>query len=434
MILRSRTLALLVASTFVLAAVMSGAIVWKLGRGEVHERAAEEAALYYCPMHPTITSDAPGNCPICGMSLIRRVATDSEAARLAAAGSTAALERISLSPTQRVIGNLATVPAEIAEWDERLTTTGSVTLDESRLSQVTAWIGGRIERLFVEFTGDLVRRGQPVALIYSPELYSTQQEYLLALANRERMRTAGFPDARSAADDLVDSTRRRLRLFGMSEPEIDELARNGTPFYTTTLHAPVSGIVVRKNVVPQQYVETGQPLLELADLSTVWVEADVYEKDLARIELGQAATIVSPAWPGRTFTGRVSFVEPLLSMQSRTNRVRIALPNPDMRLKPGMYVSVELASGADRGSAVMVPRTAVVDRGDEQWVWVEAGAGAYEPRRVTTGGASGERIAILNGLRAGENVVVQGGFLLDSEARLRQMTAGGGTSDDPHDH
>ena len=428
--LRNPKLALFVALGFFAAAVISGILIWHYSSDE--EMAGGEETIYYCPMHPTITSPVPGNCPICGMNLIRRVNTDmSAASSLAEAGSLGDLESISMSPTQQVMANVATAPAELTVWDQGFVTTGAITYDETRLAQVTSYTAGRIERLFVQFTGDTVRRGQAVAQIYSPELHSSQQEYLLAIANRERMRNAGFDGARSAANDLVESSRRRLQLLGMTDSQLSELERGGKPFSTSTIYSPVAGIVTARNAVPQQYVQAGEPLLEVADLSTVWVEADVYEKDLAKVTAGQSVVVTAPAYPGQTFAGTVAFLEPVLSGQSRSNRARIQLANPELRFKPGMFVSVQLVQSTSE-PVLTVPRTAVVDRGENQFVWVAAGGSRYAPRQVTVGATDGNRAQILSGLEPGEVVVTAGGFLIDSESQLRQMSAGG--TNDSHDH
>jgi membrane fusion protein, copper/silver efflux system len=362
--------------------------------------------VYYCPMHPTVTSDKPGSCPICGMALVKR-------AEAAPAGARANVSAIALSPEQRVTGNVRTMRVELDTHTGELTTTGRVTFDERRLSQVTAYTGGRIEQLFVNFTGDTVRRGEAVGTIYSPDLFATQQEYLLALENRERMRRAGFAGARSASEDLVESTRRRLQLFGMSAGQLAQLERTRKPILATTIVSPVSGVVTKKLAVEQQYVTQGQPLLEVADLSTVWVEADVYEQ---RVEIS------SPATPGRTFGGKVSFIVPVLQGTTRTAQVRVELPNPGLQLKPDMYVNARII-GAPAPAHIMVPASAVIDRGQRQFVWVETQPNVYEPREVRTGGRHGEQVVILSGLAPGDNVVVEGGFLLDSEAQLRSATS-----------
>lgn len=371
------------------------------------------AAVYYCPMHPSVVSDRPGHCPICGMTLVKR--TD-HAAHGGPAG--AALTAIALSPEQRVTGNVKTVRVALDTHTGEIVTTGRVTFDERRIAQVSAYAGGRIERLFVNFTGDAVRRGQTVGTIYSPDLFATQQEYLLAVENRERMRRAGFASARGAADDLVDSTRRRLALLGMTAGQIATLEKTRKPIYATSIVSPVSGVVTRKLAVEQQYVAQGQALLEVADLSQVWVEADIYEPQLPSVKIGDRVEITTPAVPDRTFTGRVSFIVPVLAGATQTARVRVEIPNRGLALKPDMYVNVRVI-GAPAAPHIMVPASAVLDRGQKQFVWVETRPGTYEPREVTTGGRHGDAIVITSGVSEGDAVVVEGGFLLDSEAQLR---------------
>ena len=387
------------------------------------ETAAQKAAeVFYCPMHPTVVSDKPGSCPICGMSLVKRT----EAAAPPATGTD--LSAISLSPEQRVTANVKTVRVALDTHTGEIVTTGRVTFDERRLAQVTAYTGGRIERLFVNFTGDSVRRGQSVGTIYSPDLFATQQEYLLAIENRARMERAGFAGAHSASKDLVESTKTRLLLSGMTGGQIAQLERTRKPILATTITSSVSGVVTKKLAVEQQYVQQGQTLLEVADLSNVWVEVDVYEQQLPSVRLGDRVEITAGALPGRTFAGKVSFILPVLEGTTRTARVRVELPNPGLQLKPDMYVNARIL-GAPAPPHIMVPAAAVVDRGQQQFVWVETQPGSYEPRRVTTGGRHGAAIVIASGLSDGEVVVVEGGFLLDSEAQLRGATAGAG-----HEH
>ena len=376
----------------------------------------QTAPVYYCPMHPTVTSDKPGSCPICGMALVVRNDTPTPS-------GDGSLSAISLSPEQRVTGNVRTMRVALDTHTGEIVTTGRVTFDERRAAQVSAYTAGRIERLLVNFTGDTVRRGQTVGTIYSPDLYATQQEYLLAIANRARMERAGFTGARTAASDLVDSTRRRLLLSGMTAAQIAQLERSGKPIFATNVISPVSGVVTRKLAVEQQYVAQGQPILEVADLSQVWVEADIYEQQLPDVSVGDRVEITAAGVPGQTFTGRVSFIVPVLAGATRTARVRIDISNPRLVLKPDMYVNVRVI-GAPAPPHVMVPASAVVDRGQSKFVWIETKPGTYEPRQVITGGRHGQQIVIASGLAADDIVVVEGAFLLDSEAQLRAATSG----------
>ncbi|MHB0968156.1 MAG: efflux RND transporter periplasmic adaptor subunit [Thermoanaerobaculia bacterium] len=414
----------LVTIGLITALVAIGAITILSTRSEQSETAEE--AIYYCPMHPSVVSDKPGNCPICGMKLVLRKNTPDDPAANAAASSGSVpgdLSRVSLSPTQSVMANVRTIAVTRSPISRELVASGRVTYDETRLAQISSYTAGRIEQLYVNFTGEAVRKGAPVAAIYSPELFATQQEYLLALQNQERMKRAGFEDARTAAGDLVESTRRRLQLFGMSNAQINQVARTGKILYTTTITSSVSGVVTQKLVVPQQYVTQGQTLLQVADLSTVWVEADVPESDLAVIRIGQCVAISSPTYPGIDFPGSISFIQPVVAGETRTNKVRVELPNPALRLKPDMFVSVRIQSNIGTANLV-VPASAVVDRGQRQFVWVEAGPGSYTPRQVRVGVRTADKVEIVSGLTEGEKVVVNGGFLLDSEAQLRAASAG----------
>ena len=405
--------------------VVTGAVLWQ--RRDAQATHAQHEAIYYCPMHPSVTSDKPGNCPICGMKLVKRTgsAQADVAAQLAQSGRLEpGVATLSLTTSQQVRANVKTARVVPAITSSELLTTGRVTFDQRRLAQVTSYTSGRIEQLYVNFTGDSVVRGRPVAAIYSPDLFSTQQEYLLALQNRERMRSAGFAQARSAADALVDSTRRRLLLFGLTASQIDRLAAGGQVPSTTTIVSPVSGVVTQKLVMPQQYVMAGQPLFEVADLSTVWVEADVYETDLSRVSVGHRATVTLPALPGNELSGTVTFINPVVEGSSRSTRVRIELPNRNLQLKPDMYVTVRIFGEAAR-EGLTIPASAVVDRGRQQFVWVEISPGTYSPRQVTIGTRTADRVEILRGLTGGEVVVVEGAFLIDSEAQLRAATTGG---------
>lgn len=414
---RKQIVVLILIATLVLATT-AGVIWQRRSNAGGHSHESAEGEVYYCPMHPTVTSDEPGNCPICGMKLVKRTASPQSdvAAQIASSGKIdAETTTLAISPAQQVLANVKTVRVVPGLFNTELITTGRVTFDERRVAQVSSYTAGRIEQLFANFTGDTVSRGSAVATIYSPDLYGTQREFLVALANRDR--SAGGSQAKMAAD-LVESSRRRLLLMGMPASQIERLARDRKPVYATTIVSPVSGIVTQKLVVPQQYVAEGQPLVEVADLSTVWVEADVFEQQLAGIRTGQRVTISSPALPGYDLPGTVAFIQPVLSGETRSNRVRIELPNRNLQLKPDMYVSVKFFSEAPPAS-LSVPATAIIDRGEQQFVWVEVAPGSFSPRQVKIGARTSDRVEILSGVEAGESVVAEGAFLLDSESQLR---------------
>ena len=414
----NRRMIIVISSIATLLLLGVAGVMWQRSTAETeHSHETAQGDIYYCPMHPTVTSDKPGSCPICGMTLVKRRPTADVATEIAESGKLGDPAGVTISPAQQTMANVKTVRVTPGMMGSELVTTGKVTFDERRVAQVTSYTAGRIERLFADFTGDTVRRGDAVATIYSPELYGTQREFLVALANRDR--STGGPQQKMASD-LVESSRRRLILMGMPSSQIDRLAADRKPVYATTITSPVSGIVTQKLVVPQQYVMEGQPLVEVADLSVVWVEADVFEQHLAGIRVGQRVTVSSPALPGQPLPGEVAFIQPVLSGETRSTRVRIELPNRNLQLKPDMYVSVTFSAEAP-SEGLSVPAGAIVDRGQRQFVWVEVSPGRFSPRQVTTGARTSDRVEILSGLNPGENVVAEGAFLLDSESQLQPM-------------
>ena len=302
----------------------------------------------------------------------------------------------------------------------RVTTTveavGRVEQPEAQLAAVPARVGGRIDKLNVQFTGESIRRGQAVAEIYSPDLVASAEEYRLALQNRDRMRSSAEKDAIENATDLVAASRRRLELWGVSEKEI-EAAGAGTAGLHVTIYAPVGGSVVERKVMRGQYVNAGDALFTVADLSTVWVKADVYEFQLPQIRPGQMVKITSDALPDKVLQGRVDFIEPEANPQTRTISVHVHVPNPGLRLRPGMYIRATFISPGER-ETVVIPRSAVLDTGTRKLVYVAQADGLFEAREIQTGTPSEERYPVLAGLKTGEEVVTNGNFLIDSQTRL----------------
>ena len=307
--------------------------------------------------------------------------------------------------------------AERVVLDRSIRTVGTVTYDDTRLADVSPKIEGWVERLHVDFTGAPVGRGQALLELYSPQLVSAQEE--LILARRLADEAAADPDGRSAerARRLLEASRRRLAYWDIAPAQIDRVERSGEPQKTLTLRAPASGIVVEKGVVEGSRVAPGMNLYRIADLSTVWVEGEVFEKDLSLVRVGQPARVAFEAYPGEDFHGTVTYVYPTVTMEARTGRVRIELANPRLRLKPGMYAEVELTVPAG-GPSLVVPRTAVHATGERSYVFVRGSEGALAAREVTTGLVAGSRIEILAGLTEGEAVVSSANFLIDAESSM----------------
>lgn len=302
---------------------------------------------------------------------------------------------------------------------EPVRTVGIVGFDETRMASVTPKFSGYIERLYVDFTGQPVRQGQPLLEIYSPELVAAQEELLLAARLEEGLSRSSVPGVPAGSTDLVAAARQRLRLWDISEAQIEEILRSGRAQRTLTMHAPVSGVVVEKNVLVGQGVQAGTSLYTIADLSEVWVEAELREADAAMMAEGDAATVELAAFPGRPLIGRVEYVYPTLQQQARTLKARIAIPNPGGRIKPGMYATVRLS--APLRSALTVPVSAVVNTGERRIVFVDMGEGRIVPQDVEIGRIAGDLAEVLSGLEPGQRVVTSAQFLLDSESNLAEV-------------
>ena len=296
-------------------------------------------------------------------------------------------------------------------------TTGVVRYDETRLTDVNVKLEGWIRDLRVDFTGQLVRKGQPLFTLYSPDLLTTQNEYLLALKSRDQMQTSQVADAREYANRLVDAARQRLSLWDLSPEQLAELERTRQPVEAVTFTSPASGFVLEKTAIQGMHVTPGQTLYKLADLASVWVEADIYEQEIARLRMGQRATVTLDAYPGESFTGRAIYIYPFVEENTRTVKVRFQFPNARGRLKPGMFANVELQGGSDM--RLTVPADAVLDSGRQQVVFVAHGDGMFTPRTVKVGRRFSDRIEILDGVKEGEQVATGATFFLDSESQLR---------------
>lgn len=399
----------------------------KVDDGHNHQQQASKP-LYTCPMHPFIIQDKPGSCPICGMELVKKLNDAQQAAQSPEQQRQAEkLGQIALSTTQRIMANVATQPAVVQAISREINAVGVVQYDQARQAKVTAWIAGRIDKLHVSVVGGTVSKNTPVAEIYSPELLASQQEYLLAVKSRDQLKDSPIPSIAQNGEGLVASARQRLMLYGVKDHQIAQLEKAGVPNIRLPIYTPLSGIVTEKLVQQGQYVNVGDALFSIADLSQVWIEIEVYESEFQAVRIGQPVEIVSQSFPGKRFNGRVSFIYPFLDPKTRTIRARVEMPNPGLKLKPDMFVQAVIK--INLSPTVVAPVTAVMDSGKRQLVWVETQPGVFEPRQVQVGQRTDDKVQILSGLKAGEKVAVSGAYLIDSESQLR-----GGAPQDHSQH
>ena len=411
----------------------------KLSSGGVH---AKNPTLYYCPMHPSIVQDHPGECPICNMTLVPK--PDGESSKTSKPAMTTTpvpvgttkpvpgLADIDLPPERIQLIGMRTAKVERAALGDALRTVGVIAANERGLAQISVRFSGWVQQLLVSETGRRVRRGEVLANVYSPEVLRAEQEYLTARgwdAKADPATATHHVEPNLGAGlqgGLAADARRRLELLGIGAQEIDAMAARGKAADSVPIRSPVDGYVTARNVVPGAAIAPGAPLFEVADLSKVWLLADVFEQDAARLRIGQKASLELASYPGERFAGRVQFIYPTLNASTRTLRVRIEFANKTgpggVKLRPGMYGNVALELPSAFG--LVIPVEALVDTGQHQYVFVAKPGGHFQPRLVRAGARAGDKVQIAEGLAEGETVVTTGNFLLDSESRLRAVIEG----------
>ncbi len=445
----------------------------------------QKAEVWSCSMHPHIQRDGPGQCPICGMDLIpvpEQASDDMDMGR-----------QLSVSASQKALMRIETAPAERRFPVASLRLVGKVTYDETNLAYITAWIPGRIDRLFVDYTGLTVKKGDHMVELYSPELFSAQEELLQANRGLREVSKSGLSSLRESAKGTVKAARDKLRLWGLTASQIKQLEKTGKPQENVTIFSPASGVVIHKDAQEGMYVDTGSRIFTVADLSSVWVQLDAYESDLQWLRYGQDAEFSTEAFPGEIFHGQIAFIDPVLNPKTRTVKVRVNVDNSDGRLKPDMFVrasvSARLATGGkvvdeklagkwvspmhpevlsdepgkcpvcgmdlvkteSLGFAVesmegveppiVIPASAALLTGQRAVVYVEdlhADKPTYLGREVTLGARAGDDYIVTSGLSEGDLVVVSGNFKIDSalqiQAKPSMMNPDGGGSTGGHNH
>ncbi len=424
-----------------------------------HEHTQDEAGLYTCGMHPEVILEGPGQCPICGMNLTPLNVGGSKA-EAATQGSQTSGERkilywqapmnpteiydapgksnmgmdlvpvyddqtssgsqVSIDPGTIQNMGVRTATVQRRDFSREIRALGKVDYNEENIYEVSSKISGWIEKLHVDYTGKPVRKGQALLELYSPDLVTTQQEYLLALKNKELISNSDFASIREGAESLLASTRQRLSYWDIPESEINRLETEREVSKTITFESPGNGIVIHKNAVEGKFIKEGTSLYRIADLSTVWVFASLYDNEVPWVRVGQTAEMELSYAPGKVLKGQVAYIYPYLNEKARDVKVRLEFPNPNLMLKPGMYANVRIKTQAIP-DVIVIPAEAVIRSGERNLVFMALGNGRFEPRQIRIGeeGDSGE-VLVLAGLQAGEEIVTSAQFLLDSESRLQE--------------
>jgi RND family efflux transporter MFP subunit len=417
-------------------AVLAGIWFALVRRQPAHESSAGKAAtakdVYYCPMHKGYHSDKPGNCPICSMKLVKlegpgTPATSGTPAPKGDAIRTAPQEgEIFVAPEKQQLIGMRSVAAQMGTLTKDIRIVGKVSYDETKLMHVHSKVSGYIEEVFADSVGKPVRAGDPLFTIYSPDVVATEQDFLLALRSRSLLRESTLASAAQGSENLISAARERLRLWDVTEREIQNLETEGKVKRAITVYSPISGVVMERTAYHHgTFVDPSKDLFTIVDLSRVWVLGELYEADIPFIRAGQLAEIELPySGGGRKLRGRVDFIYPFLDPKSRTVQLRMEFPNPGSLLKPEMFTNISMAVAI--GRQVLVPQDSVINTGLEQYVFIDKGNGYVQPRQVKVSADAGDKVGIQEGLKPGERVVTAANFIIDSESRLKGAFAGMG--------
>ena len=386
---------------------------WPFAQRAAQQATAKSYVLYwYDAMNPQNHYDKPGKAPDV-MDLVPMPA----ASLAQSSGDKLQPGAIVVPAEKQTLAGVRTALVERKALAREIHTTAEIVADESRISHVHVKVSGFIDRVYVNSIAQLVRKGQPLFTFYSPDLVATEEEYLIAKRGDRTLASAPFKEIAQGAQSLLESARQRLRYWDISDEQIRQLDQSGKAIRTLTIYSPVSGFVTDRKAYPQASITPDTELYTISDLSSVWALADIYENEVPYVRVGQRVTFTLSYYPGKTYSGKISFIYPTVDPQTRTVKVRVQLANPGYILKPQMFADAQVH--VDYGTQIAVPREAVVDSGAEQQVFVAQAGGVFVPRKVTLGATVDDQVVVLSGLKAGETVVTSGNFLIDSESRLK---------------
>ena len=377
-----------------------------------------------CTMHPSVRMTEPGTCPICAMDLVpvmRSSVVSPDNASDSGDQIAADQSTFFVDPRQQQLINVQTALVEVRSLEKIIRTVATLELDETRIERVHPKIEGWIDKVFVDFTLQHVNEGDPLFSIYSPKLVSTQEEYLLALRTAENLANSPFEHVSNGARSLFEATRRRLELFDVTHEQIDQLEKTGQVQKTMIVYSPTAGHVMEKHAFPNMYVTPETKVYTIADHTAIWAYAEIYENEIPHVREGQRVVMSTSAYPGEVFKGEITYVYPHLNEKTRTMRVRLEFPNPDLKLKPGMYFTIEVH--VPLGMRLAVPESALSRTGTRDLVFVDLGSGQMQLRQVEVGTKAGSYYEILKGLQSGEKVVSAANFLIYAESKVQGVEA-----------
>lgn len=389
--------------------VISFVIFSLIGCSFEKENKSESTALYYCPMHPEVTSDKPSVCPICQMDLVKK--GSDESTHFDKEGI------INLGERKQLLASVETYTVKKEHIHKEIESYSYVDFAEPLKKTLSARFNGRIEKLYASETGKIVNKGEPLFEIYSPELVQAQNEYLIALNKNNSDKIISNSSEKESPNNLLNSAKQKLHLLGLTEEQINEIEKNGKPSLQIKYLSPFQGTIIEKRIQEGMYVNEGTILFEIADISKVWVISEIFENDIQFIKKGVRTEFHSDNFPGKSFIGNITFISPVIDKFNRTIKVRSELQNSGNQLLPNMYGLAKF--NLQIGEGLTVPENAVVDYGRNKIVWVKVEENIFEPRNVALGVKFGGKFQVLSGINEGDEIVTQGSYLIDSESQLK---------------